>query len=408
LFKLCRALDDQTCMVHTDSSAAANRPVAEWSTSEVAAWAVQQGLGETVLSGLLKHNVDGPVLLLIDLSDIEQDLGVTGIRAKKVLAALEQLKSRNDAAFQTSQHVSREERHANSSLEWAAEELENVLKMILKPHGVRWSHDLKLLLGAMLWGCTWCFWFFGGPWAERHPRVGIYGSKVCATLGQNLVVLSFLQTMPIQGFIVLIVMCIGNIISVLILFHDKGFQAPVGDGVINFEVSNLYEDLATPFLQVLILFVGQVSLFILVVYHTFVNLKSLDNLNYGFWVISFVAVQMSGFFGRGSDSQIGKTWDLERFQELVNINSLVEYKAPKAAWHTIPMWRMRLRQFTGFTVNTFIRDVIAYLTPILLIQSDNAMDLVQNCFAVAYITTLDDMENPREILVRLRDRQANE
>merc|ERR1712204_3926 len=51
----------------------------------------------------------------------------------------------------------------------------------------------------------------------------------------------------------------------------------------------------------------------------------------------------------------------------------------------------------GLHLNTIYRDLIAFLTPIVLMQSDDAMDFVQNCFAVSYIPQLDDLSEGRNL-----------
>jgi hypothetical protein len=68
-----------------------------WSEIEVAhwAWAVDGG-GADLVEALNKHKVDGAVLLHIGKADIEEDLGITGIRAKKLFIAIQKLKDSYD------------------------------------------------------------------------------------------------------------------------------------------------------------------------------------------------------------------------------------------------------------------------------------------------------------------------
>jgi len=87
---------------------------------------------------------------------------------------------------------------------------------------------------------------------------------------------------------------------------------------------------------------------------------------------------------------------------MININKKVEYQKTTDSWVQIDRLSLEIRAVLGFVVNTVYRDLIAFLTPIVLMQSNNAMDFVQNCFAVSYITTLDDLSESRILTYRRR------
>jgi len=152
-------------------------------------------------------------------------------------------------------------------------------------------------------------------------------------------------------------------------------------------------------MQLIVVFITQTILFFYLFYASFVTYKDSSNVTYGFFVTAYL-VQMSGMFKRGADSALGLTWPIQRFRGMTQINPNVEYQKGQD-WISVDQWKMELRKVMGFIVNTIYRDLIAFLTPIVLMQSDDAMDFVQNCFAVSYITQLDDLSEGRDLVQRL-------
>lgn len=284
-------------------------------------------------------------------------------------------------------------------LKLLVEELEKVLEFILMPSDGYWWQDSKLWFGVMIWGFIWGMWL-SAEFEKRYEVVGMYWTTALMALGLNLAALSLLQTLGSFGFLGVLLMTGSNVRFTKKLFPGKAFQAPTPGSENVLTATNMYENVSGDFLQICVIFAGQTMLFGFVVYCSFVKYDGSEDATYGFWVIAYVAVQMSGFFKRGKDSQLGQPWNLEQFQGLIHINPQVEYLGK--SWDVIPCWQIALRHRMGFLVHTLYRDIIAFVTPILLMQSDSAMEFVQNCFALSYITRLDCLGDPKEIRIRNR------
>ncbi|KAL3796366.1 hypothetical protein ACHAW5_001692 [Stephanodiscus triporus] len=64
------------------------KPINEYTAAEVGMWLTAQGLGDHV-SKFLDAGVDGDVLVSLDVSDFMNDLGLSGLQAKKVMSNIE-------------------------------------------------------------------------------------------------------------------------------------------------------------------------------------------------------------------------------------------------------------------------------------------------------------------------------
>jgi hypothetical protein len=80
-----------TGVVSAGAAVAAESTV-EWTVEDVQAWALAQGLEEDVAGTLARWGVDGAVLLNVDENDVREDLKISGLKAKKLLAAVQKLR----------------------------------------------------------------------------------------------------------------------------------------------------------------------------------------------------------------------------------------------------------------------------------------------------------------------------
>jgi len=286
--------------------------------------------------------------------------------------------------------------------EVAAAELEKELTVILEPTTNIPLLDVKLFIGIALWGGIWAYWLqhIRMSAAARKLAVSKYWTTALMVLGLDLAALSLLQQLQTQGFLGVFIMVMFNVKFTHVLFHGRELEPPPPDEERSIEVHSLYEDVTSDFMQLVVVFTAQSCLFLYLFYASFVQYTDASDVTYHFWVTAYL-VQMSGIFKRGKDSQLGPTWNIERFSGMTHMNEDVEYQKGEE-WHSVAQWKMQVRRVMGFTVNTVYRDLIAFLTPIVLMQSDDAMDFVQNCFAVSYITQLDDIGDGKELVYHLR------
>jgi len=219
------------------------------------------------------------------------------------------------------------------------------------------------------------------------------------------------------------------------LGESDNLDDPTETETVTIEITTIYEDIWAPWPQVHMVFVAQTTLICGLMYWSFVSYDGESSKNtYGFWVMAYL-VQMSGLFKRGKDSALGPTWNLQRhmaiFKKLSTSNKV--YFTPTADANPAaagtsgldgkPWWEQKIccnrfhklphgpqkaywdvlfgRNVMGFLVNTLFRDLLAFLTPLLLMQSEDAKDFVQNCFAVAFITQLDDIGDGKDLYIIL-------
>jgi len=280
----------------------------------------------------------------------------------------------------------------------SAKALEDFLHIVMEPTGQYFWSDAKLWLGLVMWAGIWLYWLSHRESEARYIAVGRYWTTALMVFGLNLATLSLLQTLRSVGFFGLLLLVTFNVRYTQVLFDAKGFDAPASGDTKTVNASNLYEDVLSDFLQITILFIAQSVLVCFVIYSSFVKFKHAHEVNYTFWITAYL-VQMSGIFKRSKDSQLGPTWNIEHFRGLCNVNGHMEYQ-DKTKWVSIDQWKMKVRKKMGFLVHTCYRDLIAFLTPVVLMQSQGAMDFVQNCFAIGYITCLDIIRDGKVLVTR--------
>lgn len=216
--------------------------------------------------------------------------------------------------------------------------------------------------------------------------------------GINLAVLSLNQHLYGFGFIGVLGFVVFNAVFVQLRFSGEveEFEVPCRDSEmpgderpeITIQIDSVYESVSSRFPQVVMVFITQTCLLLSWWYSSYVRYET-NKVCYGFWFLAYL-VQMSGIFCRGQDSAIGRSWKIQRWKGIRDINQQIEYKC-QGDWHSMSDFHMLCREIMGAAVNTLYRDLIAFLTPLVLMQCKDSSDFVQNCFAVAFITQLDDM-----------------
>lgn len=268
--------------------------------------------------------------------------------------------------------------------------------------------DPKFIMGLFGWGFIWAMYLCSNV-EDRYKVVAEFTLTAILVFGMDLVVLSMLQTMGAAGFFGLLTMVGFNVYFTTILFPKSKPRKGTDEGTI--KAKNIYENLLCDMWQVWTIFIGQCVLLVFLVYSCYYNFEEKqDDPTYSFWLAAYISVQMSGFFKRGDDSQVGRTWDVEKWRGIESANESVEYFQPTkkeggvqlGEWVRMTPDEMWWRGRMGFLVNTCFRDVVMFITPILCMQSSDAVDFVQNCFALSYITTLDDISDAVEIKWRNR------
>jgi len=244
--------------------------------------------------------------------------------------------------------------------------------------------DWKLWIGFILWFGVIFKWV-------RYGYRAVYWVKAVYTLGMNLMLLSFVQHFGTTG----IYLCSGPIllqtaISTWLFWKPSDI---LRSGV--FSSMNIYEDIGGPGLQVVFLFLGQLSL-LLMYFCALFRAADTTTRNYNFWVVSYLAIQMSAFFNRGANSQLGQVWNgslwLAILQNARQVSFSYSAFGGKETHFRVSRWEMVGRGFAGVIVNNMFREALAFTVPIMLMFLSDPFEFVGSCLALNFIVTLDDME----------------
>mmetsp|Transcript_64089 Transcript_64089/g.139417 ORF Transcript_64089/g.139417 Transcript_64089/m.139417 type:complete len:307 (+) Transcript_64089:67-987(+) len=245
--------------------------------------------------------------------------------------------------------------------------------------------DAKMLIGFFLWAGVWSYWFRHHPKdCKSHEQ---YRHKLVLVLGLDLMVLTPFQLHGSRAFVIVIVMCVVNSLLAVFLWKDKQWVDN------KHTACSIYEDPAAGYLQIWTIFAGQVIFFIFVMKHIFNSGGGLTP-NYGFWVSGYM-VQMSAFFGLAQNSQLGPTWNIQKWKKIVTGPQPNIFESPKDQKIRFEMSRKGAicRCILGFVVNTIFRDIVAHATPLLLLQAGSPAECVGGALGITFIVTLDDFED---------------
>lgn len=247
-----------------------------------------------------------------------------------------------------------------------------------------WYLDWKLWTGFILWSGVIFKWV-------RHGYRAVYWVKAVYTLGLNLMLLFFVQHGGTIGiYLCFVPILLQTAISTWI-FWKPSDMLQLG----SFNAKNIYEDIGGPGLQVAFLFIGQLSL-LLMYFCALFRAADTTTRNYAFWTTSYFAVQMSAFFNRGANSQLGQVWNGSLWLAILQNANQVSFSCASFGGEDRHFKVSRLemfgRGFAGIVVNNMFREALAFTVPIMLMFLSDPFDFVGSCLALNFIVTLDDME----------------
>mmetsp|Transcript_3472 Transcript_3472/g.8074 ORF Transcript_3472/g.8074 Transcript_3472/m.8074 type:complete len:248 (+) Transcript_3472:604-1347(+) len=154
--------------------------------------------------------------------------------------------------------------------------------------------------------------------------------------------------------------------------------------------------------QTRLIFVAQVALCCVVIFQSYAKYHT-NSITLGFWLLASICVQIPAFLNRGVDSQVGRTWPVEEFLGLMKINRYVHYRfGDDGPYKTYSDCELLQRFIGGFIVNTLIRDVLIFITPLVLMQAQDGMELVQNALALTFIAVMDDLGEGKTVKIAVR------
>merc|ERR1719456_7862 len=168
-----------------------------------------------------------------------------------------------------------------------------------------------------------------------------------------------------------------------------------------FECDTLYLDLTLPMEQIWVLFVAQICVWWF--YMTSIIYQfDFDKVNYFFWVVAYLSMQMTMIFNRGGDSVLGNPFPVhEVYRLMTNANSMtLEVEDSDKEPFKMGTLNILMRGLTGFLVNSICREIMAYTIPLMLMGFEQPMDFVVYCVGVNFICTLDDVGSGKEFTTK--------
>jgi len=229
-----------------------------------------------------------------------------------------------------------------------------------------------------------------------------FGNKFIFTFGLDLLVLLSVQTYGGWGLAIAGLLIVVQSYAVAIVDPQPTIEPPE-----EFHAGSMYNDISRSLLHTVVVFFGQFCFVFCYCSYLFNNLDA-TKLNYTFWMMAFIGLQMAAFFNRGQDSLLGEPWDHKQWYTLQEAAHRIEftYKEEKSGKTLGPFRRprlvMHLRGFMGFVMNTVARDFVAFTIPIFLSHFSSPLDFVVYSIGVNFITTLDDM-TPKVYTIHVKD-----
>jgi hypothetical protein len=261
-----------------------------------------------------------------------------------------------------------------------------------------WYQDWKLWVGLSLWSLGWAKWL-------KYGYDEVYWQRLIIAFGLNIVILHILQyaTTIRAGMLCVGLLLGGQAITQTLLTFANEVREEEGD---KFLCDTLYMDLSLPGLQIGILFVSQCCVWWF--YMTSIVFQlDFEHVNYFFWLMAYMTMQMTMIMCRGEDSVLGSAFPVhdvhflythcDKITVSVEDSNMEPFKISKA--------NIFLRGLTGFFCNAILREIMSYTIPLMLMLFSEPMDFVVYCVGVNFICTIDDMSD-RTFLVHTKSDEA--
>mmetsp|Transcript_123825 Transcript_123825/g.219461 ORF Transcript_123825/g.219461 Transcript_123825/m.219461 type:complete len:350 (+) Transcript_123825:94-1143(+) len=251
----------------------------------------------------------------------------------------------------------------------------------------KWYSDWKIWCGLAGYVMVWFKWLCYGYERKYHIK-GVFVFSV------NLLILHLVEFYQYTGFVMMLLMItVQNLMSAKVFYRDVDLMERQ-----MFIADCIYSAVSYPLLQACFVFLGQL-LFIGFYFYTLWNgledIKETGKSNYFFWMAGYIAVQMTLYFNRGKDSELGHVMDVRgcvyiwknRRQLLF---SYVERKGKPSEPFRLSAFYWTACCIMNFMVNMIIRDVIAFTVPVLLMSFHDPLNCIVYSIGFHFIATMDD------------------
>lgn len=261
--------------------------------------------------------------------------------------------------------------------------IHSALKSVFGKLTDAWWKDWKLWVGLFFWFAVWAKWL-------KYGYDEVYWQRAVFAFGINIVLLHILQFSGsiLTGMItVCAILCFQALFQNIIWFGSGKRDKPE-----LFLCDTMYLDLSLPLLQIVVLFIAQVCIWWFYITSINGNLD-FDHVNYCFWFVAYLAMQMTMIFNRGSDSVLGNPFPVLDVYHLTSKSDEISLNQMDCDQGTFEISKnsMVVRALLGFFCNSILREIMAYTIPLMLMGFSEPMDFVVYCLGVNFICTIDDM-----------------
>jgi hypothetical protein len=166
----------------------------------------------------------------------------------------------------------------------------------------------------------------------------------------------------------------------------------------DFVCDTLYLDLSLPILQIIVLFVAQLTVwwFYMTSIVGYYVMYHFDRVNYMFWLVAYLTMQMTMIFNRGEDSALGNVFPIHEVHRLYMNCAHTQYNYDEDELPVrLSKCNILMRGVMGFMTNAILREIMSYTIPLMLMEFEEPMDFVVYCVGVNFICTLDDMSEKK-------------
>lgn len=261
-----------------------------------------------------------------------------------------------------------------------------------------WSADWKLWVGLFFWLAVWTKWVV-------HGYDEIYYQRAFFAFGINIVILHILQyasSIKTGMFFVCVILSAQHVAQSIIWFKSEAGDSKTPRQE-KFTCDCMYLDFSLPAEQIIVLFVSQCVIWWFYMTSILGNFD-FNHVNYMFWVVAYLAMQMTMIFNRGDDSVLGNPFPVHEVHKvLLNCHKITfTLEGGDDAPFKLSKSTVIMRGVMGYFCNGILREIMAYTIPLMLMGFAEPMDFVVYCVGVNFICTLDDM-NPRVFVMDTDD-----
>lgn len=284
---------------------------------------------------------------------------------------------------------------------------------VLGKHSDDWHKDWKIWVGLAFFGSMWAKWL-------TYGKDEIWWQCAFFAFGLNIIILHMLQYAPdVKAGMVNVCFLLAAqsfVLNYLAFDDNSGRRHKKGRSFTKvtklpehkFLADTLYLDLSLPPYQIAVLFIAQICVWWFYMMSIVANFD-FAYVNYTFWLVAFLSMQMTMILCRGGDSVLGNPFPVRDVYLLVTICDKMVFEEEGEEDDEpfkISSSDVFVRALAGFFSNAVLREIMCYTIPLMLMGFSEPMDFVVYCVGVNFICTIDDMSNKTFVMTSEEDTET--